>query len=100
MDGAFNALAAEKEKARQQKQEFDGENERRPSLSVLRPALMPAASAGFGWRFAESHILSLPAADAMPEREAERAVFKSLGLAMSIVFHVFGKRNELVRRAY
>ena len=68
MDGAFNALAAEKEKARQQKQEFDRENERRPSLSE-------------------------------PEREAERAVFKSLGLAMSIVFHVFGKRNELVRRA-
>ena len=58
-----------KEKQGSKKQEFDGENERRPSLSE-------------------------------PEREAERAVFKSLGLAMSIVFHVFGKRNELVRRAY
>ena len=40
-----------------------------------RPALLPTGSAGIGWRFAESHILGLPAADAQ-----KKAVQRNLPL--------------------
>ena len=57
------------------KPKFAGEGYGRGrSFLAIRPALLPSASAGVGWRFEESLILSLPAADATREGTEEGCV--------------------------
>ena len=46
-------------------------------LLRIRPALLPTGSAGCGWRFQESHILSPPAADAQ-QKAAKKTCWRCM----------------------
>ena len=62
------------------KLEFSGGKEIR-AFFLDRPALLPAGSAGIGWRFAESHILGLPAADAQEKAVQRKLAFVAVKAA-------------------
>ena len=54
-------------------------------LLRIRPALLPTGSAGCGWRFQESHILSPPAADAQ-QKAAKKTCWRSWSDCRSLLF--------------